>query len=110
MFASLALVFAGSSHADTLITFEEVPSGLAAMVNSFTLVPTNSQLSNQYLSTNGVTFSSLAGYVALVNHGAGNPTASVPNIICGTTLGGVLSYNAPITISFFDTANTRCRR
>ena len=106
IFASLALVFASSSHADTLITFEEVPSGLAAMVNSFTLVPTNSQLSNQYLSTNGVTFSSLAGYVALVNHGAGNPTASVPNIIGGTTLGGVLSYNAPITISFFDTANT----
>ena len=50
MFASLALVFAGSSHADTLITFEEVPSGLAAMVNSFTLVPTNSQLSNRAIA------------------------------------------------------------
>jgi hypothetical protein len=107
MFASLALVFAGSSHADTLITFEEVPSGLSAMVNSpFTAVPGNSQLLNQYLSSDGVSFSSLAGYVALVNHGAGNPTASLPNIIGGTTQAGGLSYDAPITISFFDKDNT----
>ncbi|MDP2825172.1 MAG: PEPxxWA-CTERM sorting domain-containing protein [Sulfuritalea sp.] len=104
MFASLALIFAGSSHADTLITFEEAATGLTAMVNSFTLVPTGSRLSNQYLSSNGVSFSSLAGYVALVNHAY--PTASFPNIIGGTAANGQLSYNAPITISFFDTANT----
>jgi hypothetical protein len=83
MFASLALVFASSSRADTLITFEEAATGLTAMVNSFTAVPVNSQLSNQYLLSNGVSFSSLAGYAALVVHGA--PTASPPNIIGGTT-------------------------
>lgn len=94
------------AHADTLITFEELATGLTAMGNSFTLVPGNSQLSNQYLNSYGVSFSSLAGYVALVNHGLGNPTASDPNIIGGTIAGGQLSYSAPITISFFDTANT----
>ena len=106
MFASLALVFASSSHADTLITFEEAATGLTAMVNSFTAVHVNSRLSNQYLSSNGVSLSSLAGYVAIVNHGTNEPTASVPNIIGGTTAAGQLSYSAPITISFFDTANT----
>ena len=94
-----------SVHAAT-ITFEEVSSGLTAMSNSVgSAIPTNSRLTDQYLSSNGVSFTSGAGYAALVNHGGGNPSASVPNIIGGTTVGGTLDYNAPITISFFDVAN-----
>lgn len=96
----------GQATVANLITFEEVPNGLAPMVNSpGTAIPTASQLTNQYLASNGVSFSSLAGYAALVNHGLGNETASIPNIIGGTNLSGGLDYNAPITISFFDLSN-----
>ena len=94
------------AHA-TVITFEELPGGLTAMGNvPGAAVPTSSQLTNQYLASSGVSFTSLAGYAALVNHGIGNPTASNPNIIGGTTSSGGLDYDAPITISFFDVANT----
>ena len=105
--ATLAITLTAGSHAGTLITFEEVPMGLVAMANSpGAPVPSASQLTDQYLSSDGVAFTSLAGYAALVNHGAGNPTASVPNIIGGTTVSGTLNYNAPITISFFDPSHT----
>lgn len=93
------------SHA-AVITFEELPDGMVAMVNARgAAVPTGSRLTNQYLESRGVSFTSLAGYAALVSHGSGNPTASIPNIIGGTTASGGLDYNAPITISFFDVAN-----
>jgi len=105
--ASVAFCLATVAHAATVITFEESPNGLTAMVNSpGTAVPLASQLTNQYLASSGVSFTSLAGYAALVNHGAGNPTASIPNIIGGTTSDGRLNYNDAITISFFDIANT----
>ena len=105
--ASLAFSLAAAAHATTVITFEEMPNGLTAMVNSpGAAVPTDSQLTNQYLTSSGVSFTSLAGYAALVDHGIGNPTASIPNIIGGTTSDGRLDYDAPITISFFDVANT----
>jgi hypothetical protein len=95
-----------TAQAATVITFEELPNGLSAMANvPGAAVPVDSQLTNQYLASSGVSFTSLAGYAALVNHGAGNPTASVPNIIGGTTANGTLDYNAPITISFFDLSN-----
>lgn len=106
--AGLALAFglAAAAHA-TVITFEELPNGLTAMGNApGAEVPANSQLTNQYLASDGVSFTSLAGFATLVNHGAGNPTASVPNIIGGSASNGSLNYSAPITISFFDVANT----
>lgn len=100
-----ASLFMAASQAAT-ITFEE-SVGLVAMGNSpGSAVPTASQLTNQYLASDGVSFTSLAGYAAVVDHGAGNPSASVPNIIGGTTSGGALDYNAPITISFFLPAST----
>ena len=103
----VAFCLATVAHAATVITFEESPNGLTAMVNApGTVVPLASQLTNQYLASSGVSFTSLAGYAALVNHGAGNPTASIPNIIGGTTADGRLDYDAAITISFFDIANT----
>ena len=103
---ALSSTFVSGAHA-TVITFEELSSGLTAMTNAVgAAVPASSQLTNQYLSSNGVAFTSLAGYAALVNHGSGNPSASIPNIIGGTTFGGNLNYNSPITISFFDVANT----
>ena len=105
--AGLALAFglAANAHA-TVITFEELPNGLTAMGNAFTPVPVNSRLTNQYLVSNGVSFTSLGGFAALVDHGAGNPTASAPNIIGGSASNGIMDYSAPISISFFDIANT----
>ena len=100
-----AALFMVASQATT-ITFEE-SVGVVAMVNSpGSAVPAASQLTNQYLVSDGVSFTSLAGYAAVVNHGAGNLSASVPNIIGGTTNGGALDYNAPITISFFLPSST----
>jgi hypothetical protein len=108
--ATVAVFLAASGHAATVITFEEMPSGLIAMGNVVgAAVPLSSQLTNQYLASNGVSFTSLAGYAALVDHGAGNPTASVPNIIGGTLTNGVLDYDAPITISFFDSTNNTAK-
>jgi hypothetical protein len=89
--------------ADHLITFEE--PGLVAMGNSpGSAVPAASQLHDQFLNTFGVSFSSGAGYVAVVNHGCCTP--SVPNIIGGTTSTGALSYGTPISITFWDPAHT----
>lgn len=103
---ALGFCLVSVTHA-TIITFEELPGGLTAMANApGAAIPTNSQLTNQYLASDGVSFTSLAGYAALVNHGNGNPTASIPNIIGGTMPAGALNYSAPITISFFDVANT----
>ena len=100
-----ATLFMVASQATT-ITFEE-SVGLTAMGNSpGSPVPTSSQLTNQYLASDGVSFTSLASYAAVVDHGVGNPSASVPNIISGSTSDGVLNYDAPITISFFLPANT----
>lgn len=101
--AVLVLGLPASASASALITFEELPGGLTAMPNAFTLVPSGSQLGTQYLSTDGVVFSSSGGFAALVNHDA--PTASMPNIIGGTNASGVLDYDEWITISFFDPTN-----
>ena len=72
------------------------------MANRYTSVPLVNQLSGGFLSS-GVSFSSLANYVAVVNHGA--PTVSMPNIIGGVKADGVLSFDCPINISFFDPSN-----
>lgn len=102
---SVVIVSFVSSVQAALITFEELPNGLTAMTNSpGSTVQASSQLSNQYLASNGVSFTSGAGYAALVIHGS--PTASNPNIIGGTSSSGTLDYLVPITISFFDVSDT----
>ena len=100
--AALALV--GQAHAAT-ITFEEAV--LVAMNNSpGSAVTAGAQLSDQFLATDGVLFSSGAGYAAVVNHGFPDLTPSPPNLIGGTAAGGTLDYSAAIRASFFTTANT----
>ncbi len=105
-FIASCLVFGMVVSVDaTVVTFEEMPGGLTAMPNAAVVVPAESRLTNQYLASHGVSFTSLAGFAALVNHGFGFPTASVPNIIGGTDVNGVLNYTQPLTISFFEAAN-----
>jgi len=103
--AIATLTVAGHAHANTVITFEE--AGLVAMGNSVgAVVPFGAQLSNQFLASNGVSFTSGAGYAAVVDHGFPSLTPTKPNLIGGTSLGGTLDYSATIGASFFTTANT----
>jgi hypothetical protein len=104
--SAMLLLGAGAANATVnLITFEE--PGLTAMTNSpGAAVPAGAQLSNQFLGTLGASFSSGAGYVAVVDHGFPMLTPTPPNIIGGTSADGRLDYFAPITVSFFDPANT----
>ncbi|MFD1612781.1 PEPxxWA-CTERM sorting domain-containing protein [Sphingomonas tabacisoli] len=111
--ASAVLALTAPAAANTVITFETQADGVTpfpAMSNSpGAAVPAGSQLSNQFLATNGVTFSSGAGYVAVVDHVPGcgaTCTPTPPNIIGGTAANGTLSYSTPITAAFFSTANT----
>jgi hypothetical protein len=104
--AIAAMTVAGQTQAaTTLITFEEVV--VSAMINSpGSPVPSGAQLSTQYLATYGVSFNSGAGYAAVANHGFPLLTPTPPNLIGGTNADGTLNYAAPITASFFTTANT----
>ena len=85
-----------------LITFDLIPG----MINRPTResVPTESQLGNDLVSTFGVSFTSGAGFAAVVNHG-NNPTPSPPNVLGGTDASGLLDYIAPVDIAFFDPSN-----
>jgi hypothetical protein len=101
----IALVtgFIVSSAAEAaFIDFDSLPG----MFNSpGSTVPIESQLSDGFLSTLGVSFSSASGYVAVVSHSP-FPTVSVPNVIGGVTAGGLQSYGTPIEFTFFDPANS----
>ena len=103
------MTLAAQAAANTIITFESLP-GMANTPGA--AVPAGSQLSNQFLASGGVTFSSGAGYVAVVDHvpacGA-VCTPTPPNIIGGTAANGTLNYGVPITASFFSTANTNVK-
>jgi len=101
VFAMLgAVVFTPSAQAVT-ITFDTLP----AMANTpGAAVPLANQLSDALLLSDGVVFSSAAGYVAVVNH-APAPTVTPPNVIAGVSVGGTLSYGSAIDISFFDPSN-----
>jgi hypothetical protein len=102
---AVLLSASAASASVNLITFEEPI--LTAMSNSpGAPVPVGAQLSNQFLGTLGASFSSGAGYVAVVDHGFPTLTPTPPNIIGGTTAAGTLDYSAPITVSFFDPSNT----
>jgi len=105
--AGLALLACVPASATTVITFEE--PGLTAMSNSpGSAVPIGAQLSNQFIATLGVSFSSGAGYVAVVDHFPPNPAATPtpPNIIGGTAANGTLDYSSVITASFWLPSNT----
>jgi hypothetical protein len=84
------------------IDFETIPG----MENAIVPVPTESQLSDQFLSTLGVRFSSGSPYVAVVGLGEGHATSGI-NGIGGTTPGGLLTYDGafPIVATFFDPNN-----
>jgi hypothetical protein len=96
---SMVLASGERAGAD-LITFEVVP-GVTAMGTFFdgTPVPLESRLSNQLQLSQGVSFSSTVGYVALVNLGLGHATSGVTGI-GGVNAADALRYNSPVVITF----------
>ena len=84
----------------TIIRFDDLPS--TNYVSGHFVEPF-ARLSDQYQSTLGVTFSSSAGYVAVVNLGWGSATSGT-NGIGGVTPDNILTYNRnyPVTAWFSD--------
>ncbi len=106
MFLALAVLVpsmglaSGERAGADLITFEVVP-GVTALGTFFdgTPVPVDARLSNQLQLSEGVSFSSTAGYVALVNLGVGHATSGVSGI-GGVNAADALRYNSPVVITF----------
>ncbi len=69
-----------------------------------TPIPAVSKLSDEYLHTYGVEFSSGSPFIAVVALGAGHATSGI-NGIGGSTSEGLLSYESPILATFFDPNN-----
>ncbi|MBI3464477.1 MAG: cadherin-like domain-containing protein, partial [Planctomycetes bacterium] len=81
---------------------------LSGMANSpGAAIPVVSRLSDQFLTTHGVVFSSGNSYVPVVNLRLGHATSG-PNGIGGSTSTGALTYSAawPIVARFFDPSNS----
>jgi hypothetical protein len=81
--------------------------GLPSMdYNAGASIPDAAQLSTQYLTTYGVSFTSGSSYVAVVDLGVGHATSGT-NGIGGSTPDGILTYaqQNPITATFFDPSN-----
>jgi len=90
-FAALAV------RGDVLIDFE----GFTAMGNSpGAAVPAASQVSTQFLATDGVLFESGSLFIAAVNLGVNHATSGSKGI-GGVTAAGTLSYSTPIDAEFF---------
>jgi hypothetical protein len=101
--ATLGLLSIGGASEAALINIDfDSLTGMSNIPGAS--VPVASQLSDQFLLA-GVSFSSLAGYVAVVNHSP-NPTVSMPNVIGGVTATGNMSYGSPVTITFFDPSSS----
>jgi hypothetical protein len=101
LLAGLAAFAHTAAAQPILLTFEDFPG----MSNSpSAVIPASSRLSDFYLATHGVRFSSGAPFVAVVIHGSNTPSGV--QLLGGSTPEGRLSYlqQFPIDASFFDAA------
>lgn len=91
-------------QAQTTLDFE----GLIGMSNSpGSVIPVASRLSDAFLTTSGVTFSSGSPFVAVVNLGAGHATSGTNGIGGSTTAGTLTYFGSPLIVaSFFDPTDT----
>ena len=85
----------------TLVDFEAIPgiTALGSFGDGCCVVPLTARLSTQLQVSHGVTFSSVAGYVAVVRLGTGHATSGA-NGIGGVNLANALKYNSPVVITF----------
>jgi hypothetical protein len=96
---------AGQARAQLrVIDFEGLAAMLFLDIND--PIPPSAQLSDAFLFTHGVKFSSGSPYVAVVDLGVRHATSGT-NGIGGSTPKGALTYdrNFPIVVSFFDPRN-----
>lgn len=96
---SNAAVLTATGCSGELITFEGIPGVVAMSPANGTPVPLNARLSTELQASNGVSFSSIGGYVAVANLGLGR-AATPPNGIGGVDSSNLLNYNAPVVITF----------
>ena len=96
---SSAAVLTATICSGHLITFEGIAGVEAMSAANGTPVPLNARLSTELQASNGVSFSSIGGYVAVVHLGLGH-AATPPNGIGGVDSSSLLDYNAPIVITF----------
>jgi hypothetical protein len=102
--AAALLATAQLASASTItLDFDSLPS---MDYNAGASIPDAAQLSTQYLTTYGVSFTSGSSYVAVVNLGVGHATSGT-NGVGGSTPDGILTYaqQYPITATFFDPSN-----
>ncbi len=83
-----------------LVNFETVPgvTALTSFSNGLN-VTAAARLTTQLQATRGTSFSSTAGYVALVRLGTGHATSGV-NGIGGVSASNTLQYIAPVVVTF----------
>ena len=103
MFISITS-FASQSYASQVVIDFEGLQSMTFIAGS--QIPDSAQLSTQYLSSHGVSFSSGADYVAVVALGIGHATSGV-NGIGGASSLNTLTYESttPIVAKFFDPNN-----
>jgi hypothetical protein len=84
-----------------LITFERIPdvTAMTSFIDGSDVVPSTAQLSTQLQMSDGVSFSSAAGYVAVVRLGSGHATSGVNGIV-GVNASDIIKYNQPVVITF----------
>src|SRR5688572_31703248 len=84
---------------EILLTFESVPGITPGTSQQGAGVQTWARLSTQMQMSHGVSFSSTASYVAVVNLGSGHATSGATGI-GGVNASNILTYNQPIVITF----------
>lgn len=102
--ATVPLLFGGNSYGQSVTVDFENLSGMSFFGG--TPVPESAQLSGQFLSSHGLSFSSDSSrpFVAIVSLGA-NHAASGINGIGGVDSSGLLSYSTAFRVEFFLPSN-----
>jgi len=96
---ALVAVPASALVGEILLTFESVPGITPGTSQQGAGVQTWARLSTQMQMSHGVSFSSTASYVAVVNLGSGHATSGATGI-GGVNASNILTYNQPIVITF----------
>lgn len=87
---------------NVVVNFDDLSTGVSSIAG--TTITADAQLTNQYQSRYGVSFSSAAGYAAVINLGAVDSAPTPPNGITSADKTNKLEYDPsnPVVITFSD--------